>query len=121
MAFSILTLIAFFPITKPSSTSQSVWFESFGTTIGSLGPDTQLVNFENIIGSFGIGKFCSSAWSLKFKPIPINFEGLDTHAPILRLASSFGKLEMSIFSIFLIVSKFNVSGLKSLTIEDKSL
>ena len=106
-------MIAFLPITKPSSTSQSVWLDTFGITIGSLGPVIQLVNFENIIGSFGIGKFCSSAWSLKFSPMPINFDGLDTHAPILRFESNSGNLETSILLIFSKVSKFKLSGFKS--------
>ena len=53
-----------------------------------------------MIGSFGIGKFCSSAWSLKFNPIPINFDGLETQAPILKLVSNFGKLEIFAFLIF---------------------
>ena len=119
-AFSTLTLIAFFPITKPNSTSQSVWLDPLGTIIGSLGPVIQLVNLENIIGSLGNGKFCSLAWSLKFNPIPINFDGLETQAPILKFDSSLGSSDNLIFSIFLIVLKFNVSGLKSSTIEDKS-
>ena len=51
--------------------------------MSSLGPEIQLVNLEKIIGSFGIGKFCSIAWSLKFSPIPMNFEGFDTQAPTL--------------------------------------
>ena len=71
--------------------------------IGSFGPVTQLVNLEKIIGSFGIGKFCSSAWSLKFNPIPINLEGFDTHAPILEFVSNFGKFKISEFWI---LSKF---------------
>ena len=107
-------------MTKPSSTSQSVCLDPFGTTIGSLGPVIQLVNFEKMIGAFGIGKFCSSAWSLKFNPIPINFDGLETHAPILEPESNFGKLKISRFLIFSIVSKFNVSGLKSFITDDKS-
>ena len=45
----------------------------------------QLVNFEKIIGSFGIGKFCSSAWSLKFKPIPINLDVSKEFADTLEL------------------------------------
>ena len=94
--------------------------EPFGTIIGSLGPVIQLVNLENIIGSFGIGKFCSSAWSLKFNPIPINFDGFETQAPTLVLDSSLGKLEKSVLFIFSIVSKFNVSGLKSVINDDKS-
>ena len=98
-AWSVLTLIAFFPITNPNSTSQSVWLDPFGTIIGSLGPVIQLVNLENIIGSFGIGKFCSSAWSLKFNPIPINFDGLETHAPILRFDSNSGSLDESVHLI----------------------
>ena len=92
--------MAFFPITKPISTSQSVWLDPFGTTIGSFGPVIQLVNFEKIIGSFGIGKFCSSAWSLKFKPIPINLEGFETHAPILWFESIVGNFDKSVFFIF---------------------
>ena len=89
--------------------------------IGSFGPVIQLVNFEKIIGSFGIGKFCSSAWSLKFKPIPINFDGADTHAPILRFESNSGSLDASIFFIFSNVSKFKVSGFRSFITDDKSL
>ena len=52
--------------------------------------------------------------------MPINFDGLETHAPILELESSFGKLEISVFFIFSNVSKFKVSGFKSLIIDDKS-
>ena len=79
----------------------------------------QLVNFEKIIGSFGIGKFCSSA--LKFKPIPINLEGSETHAPILWFESIVGNLDKSMFFIFSRVSKFKVFGLKSSITDDKSL
>ena len=52
--------------------------------------------------------------------MPINFDGLDTHAPILELESSFGKVEISVFFFFYKVSKFNESGFKSLIIDDKS-
>ena len=82
--------------------------DPLGTIIGSLGPVMQLVNFEKIIGSFGIGKFCSSAWSLKFNPIPINFDGFDTHAPILRFEFNTGSFDLSVFLIFSIVSKFKL-------------
>ena len=58
---AIMLLIAFLPITKPNSTSQSVCSDPLGTIIGSLGPTIQLVNLEKIIGSFGMGRFCSSA------------------------------------------------------------
>ena len=85
-------MIAFLPITNPNSTSQSVCSDPFGTIIGSFGPVMQLVNLENIIGSFGIGKFCSAALSLKFNPIPINFDGFETQGPILKFGSNFGKL-----------------------------
>ena len=46
--------------------------------------------------------------------------GLETQAPILNLESNFGKAEISVFLIFSIVSKFNVSGFKSSIIDDKS-
>ena len=38
--------------------------------------------------------------------MPINFDGLDTHAPILRFESNSGNLETSILLIFSKVSKF---------------
>ena len=52
---------AFLPITNPNSTSQSVCSDPLGISISSLGPQTQFVNFEKMIGSSGIGKFCSKA------------------------------------------------------------
>ena len=60
----------------------------------------QLVNFEKIIGSFGIGKFCSFAWSLKLRPIPKNFDGFETHEPILSALSIIGSSSRFNFSIF---------------------
>ena len=96
-AWSSLTYKAFFPITNPNSTSQSVCWEFFGIIIPSLGPVIQFVNLEKIIGSFGIGSFCSSAWSLKFNPIPINFDGLETQGPILSLG----------FNLFNLLKQFN--------------
>ena len=48
----------------------------------------------------------------------INFEGFETHAPILSSEFNTGNLEISVPLIFLIVSKLSVSGLKSLIIED---
>ena len=89
--------------------------------MSSFGPEIQLVNFEKIIGSFGIGKFCSIAWSLKFSPIPINFEGLDTQAPTLWLLSNIGKFFIFSFFIFSKVSKLRVLALSSFIIDDKSL
>jgi hypothetical protein len=53
--------------------------------------------------------------------MPINFDGLDTHAPILRFESNSGNLETSILLIFSKVSKFKLSGFKSSIIEDRSL
>ena len=50
----------------------------------------------------------------------MNFDGLDTQAPILKIESSFGRPEISVSVIFLIVSKFKVSGFKSFTIDDRS-
>jgi len=38
-----------------------VCVEFLGIFMSSFGPEIQLVNFEKIIGSFGIGKFCSIA------------------------------------------------------------
>jgi hypothetical protein len=67
-----------------------------------LGPLMQVVAFEKMIGSFGISKFCSNAWSRKFKPMPRNLDGLETQAPILKLLSNCGSLEISNFFIVLI-------------------
>ena len=55
-----------------------------------------------------------------FNPETLNFDGFETQAPILVLDSSLGKLEKSVLFIFSIVSKFNVSGLKSVINDDKS-
>ena len=62
-----------------------------------MGPLMQVVAFEKIIGSFGISKFCSNAWSRKFNPIPRNLVGLETQAPILKLLSNCGSFEISNF------------------------
>ena len=72
----------------------------------SLGPTIQLVNFENIIGSLGFGKFCSVAWSLKFIPIPKNFEVLLTQAPILELELRVGRSLMFNFFILSLYKYF---------------
>ena len=53
--------------------------------------------------------------------IPINFEGSETHAPILSFESIVGKLDKSVFFTFSRVSKFKVLGLKSSMIDDRSL
>ena len=61
-----------FPLGPPNSTmkflrvgslnrEKPAIIEEDGIIISSFGPDTQFVNFEKIIGSFGIGKFCSLA------------------------------------------------------------
>ena len=50
-------------MTTPSSTSQSVLTESFGSTTASLQPTSALVGFMKMIGSFGIGEPVSAAWS----------------------------------------------------------
>ena len=50
-------------MTTPSSTSQSVLTESFGSTTGSLQPTRALVGLLKMIGSFGIGEPVSAAWS----------------------------------------------------------
>ena len=53
--------------------------------------------------------------------MPINFEGFETQAPILELESNIGKSLIFVFLIFSKVSKFKVSGFKSMIIEDRSL
>ena len=50
-------------MTKASSTSQSSFFEPFGTITSSFGPHTQLGAFEKSTGSTGTGMFDSAAWS----------------------------------------------------------
>ena len=57
----------------------------------------QVVAFVKIIGSIGGSKFCSNAWSRKFNPMPRNLVGLETQAPILKLLSNWGSLEISNF------------------------
>ena len=42
------------PITKANSTSQSSFFESFGISISSFGPQIELVAFIKTIGSVGV-------------------------------------------------------------------
>jgi hypothetical protein len=51
------------PITTPSSTSQSVLVEPFGSTMPSFGPVMQVVAFMKTIGSAGTGMPDSAAWS----------------------------------------------------------
>ena len=59
-SFSLI-YFAFFPITIPSSTSQSVSTEFLGISMLSLGPTTAEVAFENRIGSLGTGSPLSAA------------------------------------------------------------
>jgi hypothetical protein len=47
----------------PSSTSQSVFCEVRGISIGSLGPQMALVAFMKMIGSGGTAIPVSAAWS----------------------------------------------------------
>ena len=47
----------------PSSTSQSSLVEFFGWIMSSFGPLMQVVAFMNTIGSAGIGRPASLAWS----------------------------------------------------------
>ena len=54
---------ASFPITIPSSTSQSNFFEPDTISTSSLGPTIQLVAFINMIGSEGTSAPVSAAWS----------------------------------------------------------
>ena len=58
------------------------------------------------------------SWEQEFK---INFEGFETQAPILELEFNIGKSLIFVFLIFSKVSKFKVSGFKSMIIEDRSL
>ena len=53
----------FFPITIPSSTSQSNFLESLDILISSLGPLIELVAFIKTIGSVGTLAPVSFAWS----------------------------------------------------------
>ena len=50
-------------MTKPSSTSQSVFFEPRGMITGSSGPQMALVAFMKMIGSGGTVAPVSAAWS----------------------------------------------------------
>ena len=50
-----------FPITIPSSTSQSNFFDPEAISTSSLGPTMQLVAFINIIGSDGTSAPVSAA------------------------------------------------------------
>ena len=50
-------------MTTPSSTSQSLFTEPFGSTTASLQPTSALVGLWKMIGSFGIGEPVSAAWS----------------------------------------------------------
>ncbi len=47
----------------PSSTSQSVFFESRGISISSFGPQMALVHLLKITGSGGTSAPVSAAWS----------------------------------------------------------
>ena len=50
-------------MTTPSSTSQSSLVEFFGWMTSSFGPLMQVVAFMKTIGSDGIGRPASLAWS----------------------------------------------------------
>ena len=50
-------------MTTPSSTSQSVLSEPLGNMTGSFGPWMHEVAFMKMMGSFGIGRPASAAWS----------------------------------------------------------
>ena len=52
------------PITNPSSTSQSIWSDSGGSTIGSRGPISELAYFANRVGCDGASRPISSMWLL---------------------------------------------------------
>jgi hypothetical protein len=54
-------LLALRPMTMPSSTSQSVAFESLGIMMLSFGPTMHVSALKNRIGCSGIGEFVSFA------------------------------------------------------------
>ena len=68
-------------MTIASSTSQSVLVESFGSMIGSFGPEIDVSALKNTIGFSGIGEPVSFAWSMKLRPIATNLPTLPTHGP----------------------------------------
>ena len=63
MASASETYLAFFPITNPNSTSQSVFSEVFGILTSSLGPQIAEFTFIKMIGSGGGVAPVSAAWS----------------------------------------------------------
>ena len=81
------------------------------------------INQEDLFSDISIADFLFEKDSIfsELNLKPINFDGFETHAPILSSLSKIDKVSISVLFIKSKVSKFKVCGSKSLIILDKSL